>query len=1025
MRFLFVRHGLKIFRRSPIRSGLYIVLIAALVALLSLELSVYVSMSRFLEDADRNYKTIARFEYLGERYPNNTVSDPSALAAMEDLLASEAYSHDAVLDWNAPSQGLAFATEVEESSSNVSVRATLPYRDEAVLLVQIRNSSDQWGNRKAVVVESLFSIRDNSAKMVNISEGDYELIPGRYYIVHGYYYSGLTSEIYFRLAPFTSAAGEATGYRTGEDSNTQVTETDRVYAELGESSAYTYGDQPLMERIAETYASLNQSLALIPTRDIEADLSFNQQRISISQGRAFADEEYESGANVALISEVLAKRLSLRVGDTLDLTMIDRDEPDIFQSYWAGETYESPQTVEIVGIFATGKDEQHHIYVPESPQFRVEAGHYGYTLGTAVLDNRSQDSYYAAVSDTLPPLVRMTIYDQGYSAVTDSFRDLARSTSLVLGISVVAGLLVLLLFAYMSVYRERENGLILLRLGASRRQVRRFFLYLPAMAAGIAVVIGAAIGLNYADEVNLYVAGLAESTRSADLRYSVTNLSVTKDMAYVATTERSVFWLTAMGMFTLAMIFCYFIGMQSMKGPRKKPRRVRRERRLQSSRSLRGGAVKYAGLSIVRSGARAILPMAAVFSSLLLLFGMSRSLTDTSRELGAVSETSEIRLYITDIRGEQHKNVLVDLFALQSIEESGLVDSVAVTMRRHYWYQGHQPADGSAYVEGDMSDFGTSGFGMETMMDQLMTKPYLVFTNDIAGSADFFYSSGVETTYMEGWSDSLFSMRVEDQEDANVAVLPTSLMERYGIAYGDRIDLLINRDFARGTGSSVLDPITVVGSYRSDGLEENIYMPLLAMVSPAILEGEEAFHPNPDFSMEQVNLDSALFTLKSAKLDALKDFLQTEGFSEVNRISKQRQFIVIADANHLMTKAQLTQRINYMQVLYPAIYVLTYLLALLIPFIMVLVRRREIAIMLQTGTQRLRVFGSFFLELVILAAVGLGLALLVSRLLQGGLLPAGLVLTRNFILCWLVSSLVSVRLLTGGSRYRQVGRNEV
>ncbi len=1030
MKFLLLGHSFKNFRRSPVKSLLYIFLITALTALLCLELSVFVSVDRFLDEANDYYTTIAHYEYIGERYPNDNILDPMTLEMTEKLKHSDAYLHDAVSAWNEPSTGLTFITKSGSDVMPRTVRPVLPYRQEAVLMVDVRNTVNPWNQRKAVIDATLFSHRDNTGKMINIDENGFELEPGHRYLVHGYFYPGSTSEIYFRLSPFDFDAAKAAAFSLEDGSVSASTERDRVLMDLGEDAANVVPEAPLMEAIAKSYQLTNHSLSLIPTRDLDAEWAFHQQRLTITKGRGFSPEDYEEGAAVVLLSEEVAGQLDLEIGDRIDLAASDREASTILESYWAGQDFDIHETVEVIGIFNNEKDFLHHVYVPVSETFSFKHGHYGYSLGTAVIDNARRDEYFAAVNDSLPPLVRLTIYDQGYAAVTDSFRDIRTGTILVLLVTALAGSLILLLFAYMSIYRERENGRVLIRLGASYAQVLRFFHYLPAFAASIAVTLGATVGFYYAGEVTEYVASLAESSRKADLRYSMTNLSVTRELPFRAVTTRDVFTGTAVIVFLAAMIFCFFFAVKSMKEPKEHRRKSVRERRVKDSSSLSGGAVSYALLSIRRSGARAVLPMGAVLTAILLLLGMSRSLADTKAQLKEVNESNEIRAYYTNIYGQENKNLLVNLYSLQAINDSGLIESVAVTMRRNYWYQGRYPGGGDEYIEEPMPEFGNTGFGIETMMDQLAEQPHIVFTNDMAGASDFYYSSGVETEYMDGWSESLFAMTKEDQLNPKVGLIPRNFMEKYEIEYGDRIRLMVMRPHS---GIDFVD-ITVVGSYRGDGLEDNIYMPLLNLVSPLVLSaktytevqvpGSQLIIPDSFAIQNLVEFDSALFTLLSGNLSEFKSLLAEEGFSQVNRLGKLRQFIILSDASHLMTKASLTQRVNYMNILYPVIYVLTYLLAFLIPFIMLLVRRREIAIMKQTGTQRHRLFGSFFWELLILGTTGTILAFVLSRTMNASMLTEGINLARNFFLCWLASTVLSTTFMTGGKKFRQIGRNE-
>lgn len=1017
MKFLFAKHSMKNLRRSPGKSLLYIFLITALTALLCLELSVYVSVDSFLDEADEYYTTIALYEYIGERYPNDSIFDPLALEARDLLKASPALEHEAVNVWNDSSVGLGFLHKPGSDLQPTAVRSVLPYRHEAVLLINLRESVNARGLPKAVIDASLFSQRDQTGKLVNIDTNGFTLEPHHRYVVHGEFYSGTTSEIYFRVTAFDFEAAEAADFYIDGVDTEAVIERDLALVDLGPDASAEIPDVPLMQAIANSYSLVNHSLSLIPTADLDAEMPFHQQRLTITSGRSFTAEEYKQGAGVVLLSELVAEQLDLQIGDRIDLAMADKQAETIFESYWSGTGFDHEETVEVIGIFNNHKDLQHQIYVPESDRFSIKEGQYGFTLGTAVIANDSRDAYFAAVSDDLPPSVRLSVYDQGYAAVTKSFRDIKISTLLVLGASMVAGILILLLFAYMSVYRERENGRVLIRLGASGAQVRRFFLYLPAAAAAIAVLAGAGLGIYYADEVTSYVAGLAESSRLADLRYSITNLSITRDLPFRSRASHEVFYLTALLIFVTAMIFSYLIAGRSMDKPKKARRKRKYERLPQGSSSLRGGAFAYAWLSIKRSGARAMLPLAAALAATLLLFQMSSTLTDTSEELRQVNESNEIQAYYTNIYGQQNQDLLIDLYSVRALNDSQLIDSIAVTMRRHYWYQGRYPGGGTAYIEEPMPDFGDTGFGRETMMDQLEQQPDLVFTNDLHGVSDFLYSSGVETDYMDGWSDDLFAMVDEDQLNRSVAVISRNLMDEYDIVYGDRINLMVS-DLRYGTD---FREVEVVGSYKGDGLDDNIYLPLLNIVSPSVLSAASSFEP---MAGQVVEFESASFLIQSGHLEELKAFLAKEGFSQINRIGKQRQFIIISDASHLMTQASLTQRLNYMNVLYPVIYLITYLLALLIPFIMILVRRREITVMRQTGTQPLRVFASFFIELLLLGAIGVLAALALRRGLGLQILPAAVDLARNFYVLWLLSAGLSIVLLSKGPVRRYFSQGE-
>ena len=79
----------------------------------------------------------------------------------------------------------------------------------------------------------------------------------------------------------------------------------------------------------ESIQTNNQSVPVLAVDFVEGMLEFASERAQVTQGRSFSQSEYDSGAAVCLISETLARESGLDVGDTLPLSLYEKEKkPD-------------------------------------------------------------------------------------------------------------------------------------------------------------------------------------------------------------------------------------------------------------------------------------------------------------------------------------------------------------------------------------------------------------------------------------------------------------------------------------------------------------------------------------------------------------------------------------------------------------------------------------------------------------------------------------------------------------------------
>jgi len=168
--------------------------------------------------------------------------------------------------------------------------------------------------------------------------------------------------------------------------------------------------------------------------------------------------------------------------------------------------------------------------------------------------------------------------------------------------------------------------------------------------------------------------------------------------------------------------------------------------------------------------------------------------------------------------------------------------------------------------------------------------------------------------------------------------------------------------------------------------------------------------------LQKLTFNSASFKMQGAEdLGAFKEFLYEQGYSEVKNLRTVRSYITIEDKTFLAAQRAMSQRLWYMERLFPVLYILLELLALLIPFIIIRLRRRESALMRTQGATKGRAFFSLFTEQAMLclfgAVTGTGIWYAVFRTTT----EAGFILAAMFALLWLIGTGLAAFALNFGS----------
>ena len=456
------------------------------------------------------------------------------------------------------------------------------------------------------------------------------------------------------------------------------------------------------------------------------------------------------------------------------------------------------------------------------------------------------------------------------------------------------------------------------------------------------------------------------------------------------------------------------------------------------SRSLNGGALKYAWISVQRGGSRTFLPVILCALAAALILQLTSTTVAYESGYNRLVEETDITGYITDFRGAWRYGLMLDAVVINDLYYSGILSNVSVTKSGyHYAYDLQTPEEWNMY-------------SIETYTDNVSSGPGFIWTNDLAATHEFYGCADLPVTFMSDYDLSIFSYLPPEDEPFELegvydnwvwpeqevrpiqCIVSTAFLEEHTLAYGDIFEVSVSEG-----DSFDFKTMEIIGSYVKQGSADNIYIPLsnyhiYEFGVKAVGRGGSAlsytykydylpssyiFSPDPDVDLlNKLALSSVSFKMRGASgLDAFKSFLFDRGYSEVNQTREIRSYITIEDKTFLATERAMSQRLWYMQKIFPALYVLLELLSALIPFILVQLRKRESALMRAQGASKSTAFSSIFAEQIMLCIPGV--------LIGGGLWLAaagtptrlGLALAVLFALFWLFGAGISAFSLNRGS----------
>ena len=269
----------------------------------------------------------------------------------------------------------------------------------------------------------------------------------------------------------------------------------------------------------ESIQTNNHSVPVLAVDSVEGMLEFASGRTQITQGRSISQEEYCDGAAVCLISETLARESGLDVGDTLPLSLYEKEknlmptmvgDSDPTASYYLPQRgFQQETEYTVIGLYRQSSEWSETVasFTPnsvltpkksvtcamETGDCAIEASPSG-LWGTMILKNGTAGQMEARLAENnLAGTV--TYYDQGYSGIMESLDGFSRVSRTVLWVGLALWVVVLAAYCVLFPLQEGKTALRMWTLGTVKRDITGSIWLSSAAVAVIGTVIALAVSI--------------------------------------------------------------------------------------------------------------------------------------------------------------------------------------------------------------------------------------------------------------------------------------------------------------------------------------------------------------------------------------------------------------------------------------------------------------------------------------------------------------------------------------------------
>ncbi len=530
--------------RTPVRTVLFIVLIALAVVLLSVGVQLCSQSLSILDEIDSNFVTVGTIGQNPDStrtvvdgtdtYEEAYYSAPVKLESLSGLQYLQSPEHMPVLLSHMYRSGTENSIKTSNNAQYNKYLRTLvvfkPTRDFILVPTDEQIDSGEYNveQNRIEIVDILYGNKYADFTYKKLILMSYEGLNGEEptELKEGQLYVGWFSE--------TSESG------TGSANVSLFAQTPYLSVSADEYSTETeqlpsvaeYSDDFFETELGKKYQNIIDSLkfmtddntfAVMPVQSLDTYQAFDESEAVIVQGRAITDEEYASGAKVCMISETTNQNGDgnyVTIGDKITISPYSRYycEKPMLVSYsqrgvWTNDLYPSDgyeetegEEYEIVGIYYSKNQEQERIdseyYMPDEaviiPLNSVDLESYPVLQGSVlshetcsfVIENGSIDSFLTEFDALGLDNLDVEFDDMGYTNIAKGTKSVLRISVILLVSGAVSALSILILFSFLQIVRKKSEAAISISLGTGiRKSAARLIL-----SVMLVVIMGTAVG---------------------------------------------------------------------------------------------------------------------------------------------------------------------------------------------------------------------------------------------------------------------------------------------------------------------------------------------------------------------------------------------------------------------------------------------------------------------------------------------------------------------------------------------------
>ena len=580
-------NSIKFILRTPVKSIVFTVMIAAISVMLYFGVSLWDESYNGIQQAKRDYKTVGTVTQNNIKNLTDAnlefIESSKYVEVVDNRNIITAYNNEFVLD----------DEELKLIDRFAVFEATRLERHEETNfdMSQIKNIELIDNYERTIPKTSIYRIREviYGGHYQNYSAGDYIIITnanalnphmdrsrinatrGRTYLMNLY---NIVPECRFTTSNFYFEP-DVLSYI---DATIWTDQGSRTYKAIKKS--------------IEIYEKNLRSVSIVLTDNLNMMLKFHNNEAKIVEGREISADEYKNGANVCLISKAFSDTNGFKIGQEIDMTLTDafKAEKNIRNSsagvysdgtpgfmpmkgdieehtkdigtksyeiigFYEAENYNSyydiPNSTIIAPKSSISEDIIEMVYRPEE-LIKIHENK-GAGLSMACIRTHQQRLPYRTVATysfllkssddaekfleefsdkRLDTRYKMVLYDQGYSNVAKALKEMQKIAVILTATCIGSGIVVITLFVYMFIIKRQKDLAIMLSIGMSKLKAVLIIVSSIIIISLIGSVVGAVIGNFFYDDVKSSIFDNIEEQKENEIMYYNPN--------YVSSNEVSV-----------------------------------------------------------------------------------------------------------------------------------------------------------------------------------------------------------------------------------------------------------------------------------------------------------------------------------------------------------------------------------------------------------------------------------------------------------------------------------------------------